>query len=195
MLTIDATDETALAICDIGECGWRFLTWTKDKAADAWLRHYRYAHSEIPKVGPNAHVSHIEYGRTAKRFVYFTCAEPTCNERVAKAGNRCRTCSAAARTVNRLCTVDGCTRKHFARGLCNAHYQRQNRRPAQPREFKPRATCPQCGKEVWKPVKTECLTCKRANKAAAVCAVDGCTRPAFARGMCSMHYAREWRRK
>lgn len=25
----------------------------------------------------------------------------------------------------RICEVDGCSRKHWARGLCNAHYQRQ----------------------------------------------------------------------
>lgn len=32
-----------------------------------------------------------------------------------------------SRTQGRLCTIEGCARKHMARGLCNLHYKRKER--------------------------------------------------------------------
>lgn len=43
--------------------------------------------------------------------------------------------------VTRLCDVDGCGRKHRARGLCAAHYNQQNRGARKTVEVK----CPTCG--------------------------------------------------
>lgn len=69
----------------------------------------------------------------------------------------------------RLCTVPGCDRTHYGRGLCRAHHQRW-RRTGDPG---PAAIPP--------------------NRAARTCTVDGCDQPHQARGYCRTHYSR-WKR-
>lgn len=47
----------------------------------------------------------------------------------------------------RLCTIDGCERKHVARGLCGTHYNQQH----QPnRHAAKQTTCVKCGKPVMR---------------------------------------------
>lgn len=69
----------------------------------------------------------------------------------------------------RTCDIDGCGRKHYARGFCGLHYQRvlAHGTPGEPqrrRELAPER----------------------------VCSVPGCEKPHNAKGMCGMHYNR-WR--
>lgn len=42
-------------------------------------------------------------------------------------GIRCFECSLKVRKKNRLCSVEGCNKKHHAKGLCNLHHFRQYR--------------------------------------------------------------------
>ena len=65
----------------------------------------------------------------------------------------------------RVCSVDGCGKKHLARGLCSAHYNRVRK-----------------GIPVDKPM--------RPWKIDGPCSVDGCERDAKAKGFCSLHYER-----
>ncbi len=46
----------------------------------------------------------------------------------------------------RLCSLDGCERKHVARGLCSMHYNAAHRKPNPVAEFE----CPTCGKTFTK---------------------------------------------
>lgn len=66
-----------------------------------------------------------------------------------------------------LCSVEGCEKPAWARGLCSTHYTRLHRRglPELPKVETPRATCTQ----------------------------DGCEKLVLARGLCPMHYQRVWR--
>ena len=61
----------------------------------------------------------------------------------------------------RLCSLEACNTKHYAKGLCRKHYVR----------FLRRGTT-QLPSKVY------------------VCVIDGCDKPFMAKGMCSMHYAR-----
>lgn len=69
----------------------------------------------------------------------------------------------------RLCSVEGCGRKHWATGLCNTHLARANRLgdpgPAEVREYHERGPC----------------------------TVAGCDQTTEARGLCAMHYMRDRR--
>lgn len=38
---------------------------------------------------------------------------------------------------NRTCTIDGCGKKHYSRGLCRAHYSRVQREQRKARTDKP----------------------------------------------------------
>lgn len=61
------------------------------------------------------------------------------------------------------CSVEGCGRAHWAKGLCSTHYSRKRRTgsPTTPRQ-----------------------------RTRGVCSVDGCDRPRLAQELCSMHYQR-----
>ena len=69
-------------------------------------------------------------------------------------------------TVTKICTIDGCDRKHNARGWCVPHYKRW-RLYGDPEASAPRAD--------------------------PVCAIDDCERTTVGRGWCAMHYHR-WQR-
>ncbi|MGH3718320.1 MAG: hypothetical protein ACRDRI_05640 [Pseudonocardiaceae bacterium] len=74
-----------------------------------------------------------------------------------------------AGTTRRSCTVDGCDRAHYGRGLCRAHHHRWSR--------------------TGDPGPAEVRTHHRG----ATCTVDGCDQPHDSRGYCRTHYSR-WRR-
>lgn len=65
------------------------------------------------------------------------------------------------------CMVDGCERKHGARGLCLMHYKRVTR-TGDARDATPQIRLPNFGS----------------------CAVEVCERPAMTKGLCEAHYQR-----
>jgi hypothetical protein len=76
-----------------------------------------------------------------------------------------------AAQVGKRCNVEGCTRiPDAARGLCQAHYQRQRK-----------------GLELIVDVPT------RRSRAGKVCTVGGCDRKVYAVDLCAMHHARRLR--
>jgi hypothetical protein len=66
-----------------------------------------------------------------------------------------------------ICTVDGCDRKHHARGLCGTHYL----------SFKRGAT-------TFAPIRA------RERNKPPECTEDGCHEPVKAKGLCKTHYQR-----
>ena len=64
----------------------------------------------------------------------------------------------------RICSVEGCGKKHFAKDYCKVHYLRVQRTGSTERTRN------------WNP--------------GASCAVDGCEKPVHAGGYCGTHYAR-----
>lgn len=67
----------------------------------------------------------------------------------------------------RICSVEGCGRKHEAKGLCRAHYVRHLN-----------------GRSMDVPVKTSNMN------HSTQCTVEGCGRQYGAKGFCEMHYKR-----
>ena len=111
----------------------------------------------------------------------------------------------------RICSVEGCGKKHFARGYCRMHYNRMTRygRPERIRNWNPGASCAVDGCE--KPVHaggycgTHYARVQRHGEAGSAdlipqrrrgkyegltCAVEGCERRPKSRGWCNMHYQR-----
>lgn len=106
-------------------------------------------------------------------------------------------------SVARVCSVEGCDRKHYARGVCNPHYQRQaNGQPTDTplRAFDPGRGCqvPTCdrphgqngycqahnkrfkgGRSLNQPLQQRGVI--------RVCRVSDCTGKHVARGMCAKH--------
>lgn len=99
----------------------------------------------------------------------------------------------------RTCTVDGCNRKHRARGLCQAHYHRwwKKRRASDPNA--PRCTIDGCETHVdqhgwcnrhfqrWKTTGDPLGSKQRKVRR---CRVETCERPHYCMGYCSRHYHR-----
>lgn len=66
--------------------------------------------------------------------------------------------------TERTCSIDGCDRRHFGRGYCNAHYKR------------------------WR--KGLPMDGSRPPKAQRFCSVPECGQPVDALGWCKKHYQR-----
>jgi len=64
--------------------------------------------------------------------------------------------------IHITCTIEGCDRPHYGRGLCQMHYLRVYRHGSVERRTHKRQTC----------------------------TIEGCERPARGRGLCQAHYAR-----
>jgi hypothetical protein len=109
------------------------------------------------------------------------------------------------------CQIDGCTRPHKARGLCQTHYaQRLRGSDFSPIRSRVREKPPECIEEgCAEPVKSKGL-CKmhyqrllrhghtryRDRKVPAKqCMIDGCDNILYAKDLCHLHYAkqRKWR--
>lgn len=117
----------------------------------------------------------------------------------------------AAKPTDRICSIDGCERKHFGRGWCRLHYNRMSRygRPDRLRHSQPDGKCSvegcerdhhasgYCGTHLMRLRRdgdvgtAELQSWKRRSKYRNVaCSIEGCDRPAKARGWCEMHYQR-----
>ena len=81
------------------------------------------------------------------------------------------------------CTIDGCTHRALARGLCNGHYKRQAETGT---TFRP---CPGCGNDL--PVRKGIKYCSPACRP--ICEAPGCDRAATAGASCHAHATRKWR--
>jgi hypothetical protein len=109
------------------------------------------------------------------------------------------------------CQIDGCTRPHKARGLCQTHYaQRLRGSDFSPIRSRVRKKPPECTEEdCAEPVKSKGL-CKMhyqrflrhghtryrdRKKPAKQCGIDGCGDILYAKSLCHAHYAkqRKWR--
>ena len=109
------------------------------------------------------------------------------------------------------CQIDGCTRPHKARGLCQTHYAQRLRgsdfSPIRTRVREKPVECVEDG--CSEPVKSKGL-CKMhyqrflrhghtryrdRKKAAKQCSIDGCGDILYAKSLCHAHYAkqRKWR--
>jgi hypothetical protein len=109
------------------------------------------------------------------------------------------------------CQIDGCTRPHKARGLCQTHYAQRLRgsdfSPIRTRVREKPVECTEDG--CSEPVKSKGL-CKMhyqrflrhghtryrdRKKAAKQCSIDGCGDILYAKSLCHAHYAkqRKWR--
>lgn len=88
--------------------------------------------------------------------------------------------SKARRRKRRYCSVEGCERRHEARGFCSMHYQRVQRHGV------PGLAAPQ--RLARKPAAPQGQT-----RNVGSCSVEGCENPIRTRKMCNLHYER-WRR-
>ena len=87
----------------------------------------------------------------------------------------------------KFCTVEVCNRRHYAKGLCEAHYNRRlNGLPLDTpiRSIKRRKR----GKKRVKPPKPR----RTEHNPVKICKVEGCDRDHYAKGYCHSHYNR-WR--
>lgn len=76
----------------------------------------------------------------------------------------------------KLCSVEGCGRKHEARGLCCNHYQNDR--------YAKRLTADSKGRTPHSESKKHQLTCS----------VEGCDKPYHCKGLCGHHYQIDRRR-
>ena len=96
----------------------------------------------------------------------------------------------------RECSVDGCSRSHYGRGLCNKHYLQEYRKAKKAdRPFKapePVRGCRLCERKHY--AKGFCKHHYSKKKAADIrekeCSFPGCSKPQKASEMCSMHWRR-----
>ena len=69
----------------------------------------------------------------------------------------------------KTCSIEGCERKHQARGWCLAHYKK------------------------WKRWGDPLLSADRIPRVNKICSIEGCAQPVECRGWCNAHYKR-WRK-
>lgn len=89
--------------------------------------------------------------------------------------------------AERTCSVEGCEKRHMARGLCNSHYQRAH----QSGLTGARCSVDECGG--WVKGLGLCSRHYQQKKQseAGPCVVDGCREKAgAAKGLCNVHYIR-----
>lgn len=97
------------------------------------------------------------------------CGGPKPNSKA----KQCAPCFGRARKVERRCSVEGCDRKHAAKGYCYAHWQRT---------------------KLGLPLD-DYIRGSRYKRGVDLCVVEGCTRVVFSgrNGYCAMHHSR-WRK-
>lgn len=105
--------------------------------------------------------------------------------------------------VRGKCTLKGCEIKHYARGMCRSHYERNrlNGDPgapevAPPTRIRTRGTCTveQCEKQHYahglcQPHYNAKRMTEHPAARADQCSLKGCTLRHLARGLCYIHYA------
>lgn len=96
----------------------------------------------------------------------------------------------------RVCSIEGCTSKHFCKGMCRSHYTKYTYRLKHP--IKPERLCNvegcdekhhrsgYCKIHFSRLIGKHKTTKEEAQKRK--CTVEGCTRKHYAKGLCSKHY-------
>lgn len=96
----------------------------------------------------------------------------------------------------RTCSIDGCDKRHKARGWCNMHYMRWLSRGSVDDPVEYRKTCIEegCDRPFFGLERCSLHYGRLKAQSAPVCLIESCEKPTRARGWCSMHYER-WRRR
>lgn len=89
--------------------------------------------------------------------------------------------------MTRLCSVEGCSKKHFANDLCAMHNYRLKKHgsPHILQRLPASGICSRDGCD--QPVRNKGLCVRHYDETRAVCTVDGCDKPVHAHGVCSRH--------
>ena len=101
-------------------------------------------------------------------------------------------------TFFKSCSVDGCDRKHKAKGLCSAHYKRRNKNNMKPVSNRVRGVCSVDSCDLPHSSLGFCKShAERARRGASLdvplvkqrtsCSVEGCGRKHEAKGFCKLH--------
>lgn len=89
------------------------------------------------------------------------------------------------------CSVRGCKRPHYAKGMCDSHYNldlRKRKLAAQKGAGKPGPKPKKRGRPPLKPKTKVLKTRKAAKRAMKKCSIKGCTDKHYAKGLCRKHY-------
>jgi|GEM_PF-2359114 len=94
------------------------------------------------------------------------------------------------------CSVEGCSRPHYAKGMCSSHYTMELRRRKQAAQKALEKPVKKAGKrgpgrkgKPGRKPKAKVVKTKPASKRASkTCSAAGCTNPHYAKGLCKKHY-------